>query len=147
MDLDQLLAPLQLIEAHGGAIAGRTRVQKLMFLVQEEGTGSKPFNYIAYDYGPYSKDLQNSLNTLVDLGLLEEKPGSGRSDSTYYTYQITAPGKQFIAASKTAEATKRGVTMKAIQDQWRRKTTDELIHYVYEKFPAYAANSKLQLRS
>ncbi len=54
-------------------IDGRTRIQKLFFLLRSYFNLSQDFEYILYAYGPYSINLQNSFNILVSFDLMEER--------------------------------------------------------------------------
>ena len=67
-ELDQiklLVALLYAKDAEGNAeIRGITRLEKLIFLAQKEGLGRDYFNYVAYDYGPFSAEVHDYLEAL-----------------------------------------------------------------------------------
>ncbi len=58
-------------------VRGITRLQKLLFLLEEEGhvrpTG-EGFEFTPYDAGPYSSRLYDDLELLENLDLVESKP-------------------------------------------------------------------------
>jgi uncharacterized protein YwgA len=71
----------------GGRIVGRTRLQKICFILEAAGLGSGfPFKYKYY--GPYSEELSAATSIAGVLGLLREieQPATwGGSYSTYTT--------------------------------------------------------------
>ncbi|MBZ5582420.1 MAG: hypothetical protein LAQ30_09510, partial [Acidobacteriia bacterium] len=71
----------------GGRIVGRTRLQKISFILEAAGLGTGfPFKYKYY--GPYSEELSAASDVAGVLGLLREikQPASwGGSYSTYTT--------------------------------------------------------------
>lgn len=94
--------PLLLAYANNySPIMGRTRFQKMIFLLQTKHGDKDPehdlgFNFIPYDYGPYSKALQMDINGLIEDRLLEEKPTKNDSGKYMYRYEITNAGKMLV---------------------------------------------------
>ncbi len=62
-------------DMEGEAIRGITRLQKLIFLLMEEGEFkermSEEVEFEAYDFGPYSAEVVNALETLKEIRLVE----------------------------------------------------------------------------
>ena len=132
---------------------GRTRFQKMIFLLQTKHGDKDPahnlgFNFIPYDYGPYSKALQMDINGLIEDRLLEEKPTKNDSGKYMYRYEITNAGKmlvdhlltepkydqhQFKAMYKILQEIKRDVNEK---DMYL------LLWDIYTNHPEYAQFSK-----
>ncbi|MEM1610938.1 MAG: Panacea domain-containing protein [Sulfolobales archaeon] len=65
-----------------GEVYGRKKIQKLLFLVEHydlEGSrvvrsqGLTGYRFIVWLYGPFSKDVYDDLDVLVERGLIEEK--------------------------------------------------------------------------
>ena len=78
-----------------GEIVGRTRIQKLVFLGQEELGLPHLFEFSKNYYGPYSRDLTDTLERLISQGdVIEEISESG--DQIQYTYRPSD-----IASDKT----------------------------------------------
>ena len=71
-------------------IKGRKRFQKLVFLAKAAGI---PFNesFEWNNYGPFSKELAQEIDTLCKLGLIEEE----LNNSEYY-YTLTKKGEGFL---------------------------------------------------
>jgi uncharacterized protein YwgA len=65
-------------------IDGRTRLMKLLFLLQSElpaskhGASSGVYRFQAYHYGPFAKDVYEDLEFLENVGLVD---GVGRGDA------------------------------------------------------------------
>ena len=55
----------------GGRVVGRTRLQKMAFILEASGLGSG-FPFIYKHYGPYSEELSNASRTAAILGILKE---------------------------------------------------------------------------
>lgn len=56
-------------------IVGATRLQKLIFLVEKEGgeaVSTEQFEFEAYKFGPFSKQLKDDMDFLINLGFLEK---------------------------------------------------------------------------
>lgn len=58
-------------------INGITRLEKLLFLIEQEwdyeSYVDERFNFIAYNYGPYSKEVYETVDILKQAGLVEEE--------------------------------------------------------------------------
>jgi uncharacterized protein YwgA len=65
---------LLLLLKHHGPIRGRTRFQKLVFLLQEKYHIDFGYNFIPYYYGPYSRKLQMEIDWLAAHRLIEIQP-------------------------------------------------------------------------
>jgi uncharacterized protein YwgA len=100
---EELLIPLVLSEALG-TLKGKTRFQKLVFLIQKEATAknvqASSFDYTLHYYGPFSSELSAVLENLKDTGLLEEKIEPTPNGYTRYVYSITDKGRKLVESSK-----------------------------------------------
>lgn len=65
-----------------GEVYGRKKIQKLLFLVEHydlesnrvvRSQGLTGYRFIVWLYGPFSKDVYDDLDVLVERGLIEEK--------------------------------------------------------------------------
>ncbi len=54
-------------------------------------------------------------------------------------------GVATVHATPGAQRQKMERTMRGIQARWKGKPLDDLIRFVYQEYPTFAANSKLQL--
>lgn len=70
-------------------VNGRKKLQKMIHLLESHGNDFS-FKYEYHFYGPYSADLQEEVNVLVQQGFLIES----HTDGTY-VYEITEKGLMF----------------------------------------------------
>ena len=89
---------LKLINLASGGLAGRIRLQKLIFIAKKEKDISYPFSFefIRYHFGPYSKSLQDLLAKLVSFGLVQEHLIKTSNDRDMYLYRLTSNGKELL---------------------------------------------------
>lgn len=80
-----------LVQAAGGEIAGKVRLQKLVYLLDQIGLGSG-FSYEYHHYGPYSEDLAEQVRDDVIFSRLEEREERRRSDGV--PYMVYSVGKR-----------------------------------------------------
>ena len=76
-----------------GKIEGRTRIQKLVCLLQCKAKIPFSFNFKPYYYGPYSDELSEAINMLVGMKLLKEVIIPTHYYSYRYDYELTSKGK------------------------------------------------------
>jgi len=66
------LAAARIVQDAGGELVGRTRLQKIAYLMQLAGFGDN-FHFEYHHYGPYSEDLAQAMEIAVALGPVEEE--------------------------------------------------------------------------
>lgn len=152
MNVKKLLPLSLLYEADNHQVQGRTRMQKLVFLTEQRLNGENgdlgPYRYIAYDYGPFSKDLLDALEEYDEKGLIDRRTEQTWDGSKKYIYQLTAEGKQNLEKnlreSEDAEKIEeiRATTSEVIAE-FNKMSVSKLLDYVYDEYPAYAENSVL----
>jgi uncharacterized protein len=116
----------------GGRIIGRTRLQKVGFLLEAAGLG-EGFNFKYRYYGPYSDELAAASQTATVLGLLTEteQPATwGGLYSTFFTdlpQTSTIPDARKTLAQEGARAdavelelaaTALFLAQQGVQDAW-----------------------------
>jgi uncharacterized protein YwgA len=122
---------LYFISRFKGEISGRKRIQKQFYLLNKKYGQSIPFQYKLHYYGPFSRDLHETLITLVSSGLIKEKI-INLSDKSIYQYQLTNEGK-FMAKfcpEKLPDSVKNKVNI--MIDETKYETTDSIVKEVYE---------------
>lgn len=78
-----------------GQVAGRKKLQKIVFISQKAGLSlDEDFDY--YLYGPYSESLSNKLGELCTLGLLTEDKKYLYSGYQQYSYKLSSKGKELM---------------------------------------------------
>ena len=148
MEAKKVLPLSLLYEADRNRINGRTRLQKLVFLAQQrmESEGIQPYEYIAYDYGPFSKELLDALEKYERKGLIEIEVTQTYDGTDKYIYSLTSKGVENFEAnldespdSEDLETIRR-VSSEVIS-RFNKMPISELIDYVYDNHPSYAKNS------
>jgi uncharacterized protein len=78
-------------------INGRKKLQKMIHLFEVSGL-DLPFKYEYHHFGPFSAELQEEINFLVNQGMLNES-----KEDAAYVYNITEKGKEFKEKLKSEE--------------------------------------------
>ena len=96
---ERFLVPLVLANTLN-QVNGKTRFQKLMFLIQKEAERNEikelDFDYEIYLHGPFSRELGLIIDDLVDKRYLEEESVETLSGYTKYVYTLTAKGEELV---------------------------------------------------
>jgi uncharacterized protein len=75
-----------IIRDAGGTIVGRTRLQKIAYLLELAGVGSGfPFEY--RHYGPYSEELALATRMAAMVGLVDEQERAASWGGSYSIYK------------------------------------------------------------
>lgn len=113
-------------------------ITKWVFLTALEmpsGGGSSFYDFLPYQYGPFSFAMFRELACLVRKGYIRDAEWSGR------------PAWELVGdmRGETANLAKdvRGDAARVVE-RFIGKSDDELIDYVYDRFPWYTANSKIR---
>lgn len=156
--LRRQLLPLALMYAHHEEpIEGRTRLQKMIFLLQkkfEEDDGGLPisdkYSFTAYDYGPFSQPLYADLDELRGEDSDGDRLVVERSDTfdrgkVKYQYELTPAGTAFIEDELADDETFQEILRNAeeIKDEFNHLSLSQVIERVYTEYPEYAENSVL----
>lgn len=156
--LRRQLLPLALMYAHHKEpIEGRTRLQKMIFLLQkkfEEEEGELPisdkYRFTPYDYGPFSQPLYADLDELrgkddVGEGLINERSATFDQGKIKYQYVLTRTGISFIEDELADDPTFREIldVAEEIKEEFNHLSLQEVIERVYSEYPEYAENSVL----
>lgn len=146
--MNRELIPLALACAHDEQpIEGRTRLQKMVFLVQKEletegislGT-TESYDFWAYDYGPFSKELADEIDALISKEKLEETEESFDDGKVKYQYQFLEAG-ELKAGGHGEELTAVVDKAEEIKATYNDMPLPEVIDRVYTRYPEYAENS------
>ncbi len=79
-----------------GQIAGRTRLQKIIYLLRQRYQVPFSFRFKPYFYGPYSEELSDAVENLVALGMIEENRRYLDEGVIEYSYKLTRRGIGFL---------------------------------------------------
>jgi len=99
---------LGIIEASGGALEGRTRLQKMAYFVSRKL--SIPAGFEPHYYGPYSRLISAETDGAVSRSILHEERkdlGASRSAGDFkrvlYKYSLSPRGRTYLKALKSLD--------------------------------------------
>jgi uncharacterized protein YwgA len=144
---------IPLVLAYAGdeePIEGRTRLQKMVFVMQqelvEEGVFQEEdlYEFFAYDYGPFSKELAEAIDEMIEVGLLEEETKEYDEEGNLkYLYELQTEGREL--AEQELDETAPAELLEKAQNLKQRYNDDlslpEVIDEVYAEYPEYAEDS------
>lgn len=99
-----------IIQDAGGKIVGRTRLQKIAYLLTATGLDDN-FGFSYKHYGPFSEQVASSARLGALFGDLKEEPHQTAWGATYSIYtidddsEVDAPSARHAIAARAAEAT------------------------------------------
>lgn len=79
-------AVLRILEAAGGRLVGRTRLQKSAYLLEAAGAGAD-FKFSYHHYGPYSEELSIASDDAGALGFITEEIKENNELHTYSVFE------------------------------------------------------------
>lgn len=81
---------------YGKPIRGRTRLQKIIYLLKTRYKIPFSFNFRPYYYGPYSDELSNLISFLNALNFTEERAEFLDLGIIRFNYTLTEKGKKYV---------------------------------------------------
>lgn len=100
------------------------------------------YRFKAYDYGPFSKELYDDLDILVEEEIIEEDEEDFDEDKVRYEYRIKQDDLEFLEKHFAPDEV-RQIIQKAeeIKSRFNRMPLPKVIDKVYSQYPKYAENS------
>ena len=95
---------ISIVGEAGGRIVGRTRLQKVAYLLTATGLDDN-FKFIYKHYGPYSGDLASSAQFCSLIGNLTEEKAQTQWGAVYSTYTVDGFQPQNEATPRSQLAT------------------------------------------
>lgn len=145
------LIPLALAHVgEGEPIEGRTRLQKMVFVIQQKLIESgelredQLYEFFPYNYGPFSKELAEDIDRMIDDGLLDEDDVEyDEEGNVKYLYTVENTGRELLQSEIGDETANQAVEMaRRVKHRFNDQLTlPEVIDEVYEEYPEYAENS------
>lgn len=137
------LFPLYLIYLSKGSLRGRTRLQKLAFIIQMKNPEFFDYEFQKDLYGPCSYKLFSIVDNLVSLGFLDSKTHQTASGNSVISYSLNPMGKSaVISAIRNKEIPKLlQLKSKKILKEYGNTSLIDLINRVYDEYPDWTENS------
>ncbi len=137
---------LLLYAAYEGAPDGLDpiRFQKGLFLFAQRAQvpARSKYTFKPYDYGPMSTGIYSDLDRLVDEGLLERVPVSGKRWSRYKPSEVTfLEGQRILKQAEDEKLLDDARELFRIKQEVSRLRFNELLERVYTEHPEFAVNS------
>jgi len=120
-DIEKLLVILDKLRV----IRGRTRFQKIIFLLKHKNKIDLDYNFIPYYYGPYSRDLQLAINLLEAAGFVQVVPESGNLYAHCLTTEGRSVAKQIEQKMQRSEKNYLSEALRSYDDE---RSTPSLIN-------------------
>lgn len=96
-----------IVRIAGGQIVGRTRLQKVAYLMQVVGyPGGFPFEY--YHYGPYSEELADTAHVEDAFDMLTEREGVAAWGGKYSIFSAEGEAPEYKEFAEFARAAADG---------------------------------------
>jgi uncharacterized protein YwgA len=144
--MDPELLPLLLAYADEEApIEGRTRLQKMVFRVQQEHPGlidAGGFPFQPYDYGPYSPELAETISDLIEAGALSEtKRTLEDGERVKYEYELEANGRERVEEALEDGERTLVLRIEHVKQQYNQMALPDVLNEIYSEYPAYSTES------
>lgn len=112
---DNILLVLASLNFCRKSIKGRTRFQKIIFLLNKKYEIPFHFEFRPYFYGPYSEQLSDLIHLLNALKLVEEETEYFGSGIVRYNYILTEKGKRYYTMFKETAGTRTESVIEELQ--------------------------------
>ncbi|AFH22001.1 hypothetical protein OSG_eHP14_00105 [environmental Halophage eHP-14] len=118
-------------------LRGRTYIQKLLFLFQQE-VEAEFFYYVAGDYGPFSEKLYEVLEYCVEYDYVTEREMKNEDGIVRYEYEAGPAIEDVFGHGDHADLR---AAARTVIEEYPAHDLQNLIEAVYSEYPKYARNS------
>jgi len=136
-------------------IVGKTRLMKLLFLLDKEGylepIQRNLFDFQPYKYGPFDKQIYSSLEDLSNEDLIrisyvnKSDDGINRGNEERFDkvtkFQITSKGVNYLREFSTRLPVKILQAISVVKIIYGEMPIVELLQQVYQRYDDYTSNS------
>ncbi|MCK5023047.1 MAG: helix-turn-helix transcriptional regulator [Candidatus Aenigmarchaeota archaeon] len=135
--IEQIFATLELVKFFE-KIEGRTRFQKLVFLLDQKI--NMEFDFKKSHFGPFSGRLYEIIDTMKKDGLMNEELVEN-GERSKYIYSLTPKGEEVLENTEKSvkDANKIKGEIKKIEEI-NTFSLENLVKYVYETYPDFAGD-------
>jgi predicted DNA binding CopG/RHH family protein len=153
--------------SHGDdAIRGMTRLQKLLFVVEQK-LAAQHSRYYAYNFGPFNEEVNDAAHALRLAGFIRGSEAVKATPPSFAEMMATAaersgPGEQterqeFALSDRGHDAAERlrqssraydqlFEYVRQVRQEWDTPRLDQLVDRVYEEWPKFADKSLIRGR-
>jgi uncharacterized protein YwgA len=104
-----------------GTLAGRVRVQKVAYLLQQKGMHElADVEFEFHHYGPYSEEVASVLSQAVDANIIVEKTVSFDDEWQRFEYTLSPRGSEYVAmVGEDSMSLIKTVVSETVDQHWR----------------------------
>ncbi|MFC6975101.1 hypothetical protein ACFQL1_11205 [Halomicroarcula sp. GCM10025709] len=122
----------------------------MVFVIQQELSQTEDYSedrfyeYFAYDYGPFSKELAEDIDEMIDADLLIENEVEYNDEGDLkYLYRVDDSGREVAEKQRDDDDAQAIIELaKSVKQRYNEQMSlPEVIDEVYEEYPEYAENS------
>jgi uncharacterized protein YwgA len=119
------------------------RLQKGMFLLaQEQGLeADERYDFVPYDYGPFSVDMYRDLDRLYEMGLVERVGTPGYSWSRYQPTGTGMTQAQYLVDGMDPQQRNHAIYLQDLKRTVLSMNFRDLLRYVYSRYPEFSGKS------
>lgn len=137
MEVNRINVLISLLEK-ARIVSGRTRFQKLVFLLQEEAKIPLGYEFKPYHFGPLSFELQNDLNWMVAQGVVIEFVTEFGEGIKRYEYVLSEWGKDYFKEMIEPSMPKNIMdAISSVVEKWGFVEIQKLLDYVHQRYSEY----------
>ena len=138
---------------HAESIRGITKLQKLLFLVEQETDffadygDDLAFEFTPHKMGPFSKHVYEEIRFLQQLNAIEMEPmddQSAEDDLTNKIFHITPKGEKIAAELANQLEAEYNKELQLVVEQYNHMALRDLLQYVYQEYPSFATESEIK---
>ena len=116
----------------GEPVRGRTKLQKMMFMVSDLLETAGEYGFEASNYGPYSDTVDGEARYLADVGVLHEGD----------EISLTGTGRRLAERLAESEDRKTVAAISRYKEMLNDLTAKEVLAYAYAAYPAMTVGSQ-----
>lgn len=84
-----------LVHLNGGEIVGKTRLQKIAYLLEEKGLGFNDLDFDYHNFGPFSSELAFAVDDAESLGYIVTEQRQGYHAVPYTVFRSAQTSPEF----------------------------------------------------
>lgn len=154
-EIDRRTDVVFLLFSYAEAVEGVTKLQKLLFLIEQETEFFQAyeddiaFEFAPYKMGPFSEHVYEELEFLLSLDAIKSEPLTGadpdptNSDLAEQRFEITVKGEKIAAELESQLEPEYRRELSDIVATYNSLALQDLLKYVYTEYPKFAAESEI----
>lgn len=154
-EIDRRTDVVFLLFHYADEIRGVTKLQKLLFLVEQETEFFEDyeddiaFNFAPYKMGPFSEHVYEELEFLLAMDAIESQPLAEQNaikvlgDLQEKRFVITGKGSKIAQGLADQLESEYQSELADLVEEYNGRSLKELLRYVYTEYPDYAAESEI----